>query len=98
MKNIFRSFILLLCATLLIMGGCGDSDSDDDGNNTMDGSTPSMLVDDNWGIVSAGGRHNLALKSDGSLWAWGTNYYGALGDGTTERKRSPKAARALPTP
>ena len=32
--------------------------------------------------VSAGGTHNLALKSDGTVWAWGTNNNGQAGDGT----------------
>ncbi|MCZ6473109.1 MAG: hypothetical protein O6934_06685, partial [SAR324 cluster bacterium] len=33
--------------------------------------------------------HTVALKSDGTLWAWGGNYYGQLGDGTTTRKSHP---------
>jgi alpha-tubulin suppressor-like RCC1 family protein len=33
--------------------------------------------------ISAGGNHSLALKSDGSVWAWGFNGNGRLGDGTT---------------
>ncbi len=33
--------------------------------------------------IAAGGNHNLALCSDGTLVAWGLNYYGQLGDGTT---------------
>jgi alpha-tubulin suppressor-like RCC1 family protein len=32
--------------------------------------------------ISAGGVHNLALKSDGTLWAWGENDFGELGNGT----------------
>jgi len=32
-----------------------------------------------WG----GARHSLILKSDGSVWDWGINLYGKLGDGTT---------------
>lgn len=32
--------------------------------------------------VAAGYRHSLAVKSDGSVWAWGSNSAGQLGDGT----------------
>ena len=31
--------------------------------------------------VAAGGRHGLALKSDGTVWSWGSNGAGQLGDG-----------------
>lgn len=39
--------------------------------------------------ISAGGWHTIALKSDGTLWAWGGNWYGQLGDGTTTDKWTP---------
>ncbi len=32
--------------------------------------------------IAAGLDHSLALKSDGTLWAWGYNGYGQLGQGT----------------
>jgi len=32
--------------------------------------------------VAAGYAHTLALKSDGSVWAWGDNLYGQVGYGT----------------
>jgi alpha-tubulin suppressor-like RCC1 family protein len=37
-----------------------------------------------WQVVAAGLYHSVVLKSDGSLWAWGDNSYGQLGDGTAE--------------
>lgn len=39
--------------------------------------------------VSAGSRHSLAIMKDGSLWAWGLNCNGQLGDGTTIDRSSP---------
>ena len=39
--------------------------------------------------VSAGDYHTLAIKTDGTLWAWGDNDYGQLGDGTNEGKNTP---------
>ena len=38
--------------------------------------------------VSGGNTHTLALKSDGTVWAWGSNYTGKLGDNTTVNWRS----------
>ncbi len=37
----------------------------------------------------AAAGHFLALKTDGTLWAWGYNYYGQLGDGTKTDKSMP---------
>ena len=37
--------------------------------------------------VTAGLDHSLALKSDGTVWAWGNNVVGQLGDGSTIRER-----------
>ena len=39
--------------------------------------------------IAVGTNHSLAIKDDGSLWAWGSNYYGQLGDGTTESRYTP---------
>jgi hypothetical protein len=38
--------------------------------------------------VAAGDYHTLAIKSDGTLWAWGDNSDGQLGDGTTTDRLS----------
>ncbi len=45
--------------------------------------------------VSAGGSHSLALRSDGTVWAWGDNTYGQLGDGTTQTRDVPVRVAGL---
>lgn len=37
--------------------------------------------DADWETFSTGSLHTLAIKENGSLWAWGSNYHGALGTG-----------------
>lgn len=39
--------------------------------------------------VSAGGYHTCAIMSDGTLWCWGRNDAGQLGDGTTTPRLFP---------
>ena len=34
-------------------------------------------------------KHTMAIRGDGSLWGWGDNSYGQLGDGTTVNRYSP---------
>jgi alpha-tubulin suppressor-like RCC1 family protein len=45
--------------------------------------------------VSAGALHSLALRSDGTVWAWGNNWFGQLGNGTTNGA-SPSAPVQVP--
>ena len=39
----------------------------------------------------------MAIKTDGTLWSWGYNNKGQLGDGTTINKSSPVQVGALTT-
>jgi len=39
--------------------------------------------------IAVGSNHTLALRSDGTLWAWGFNVSGQLGDGTTTNGLAP---------
>jgi len=41
--------------------------------------------------------HSLALKNDGTVWTWGDNAYGQLGDGTTTQSSTPVQASGLTT-
>jgi len=43
--------------------------------------------------ASNGDGHTLALRSDGTVWAWGVNYYGELGDGTSNLSSTPVAVK-----
>ena len=45
--------------------------------------------------VSAGVNYSLALRSDGTVWAFGGNYSGQLGDGTTVNRSSPEQVSGL---
>lgn len=47
--------------------------------NTLDGG----------GVVSLGAWHSAVIKADGSLWTWGWNNCGQLGNGTTENSSKP---------
>jgi alpha-tubulin suppressor-like RCC1 family protein len=42
---------------------------------------------ENCTLISSGYDCVLALKTDGTMWAWGENYYGQLGDGTSFNDR-----------
>lgn len=46
-------------------------------------------------IVAAGEDHAMSLKPDGTVWAWGYNYYGQLGDGTTTNRSTPVQVSGL---
>jgi len=39
--------------------------------------------------IAAGGFHSVALKSDGTVWTWGYNIFGQLGDNTTANSNVP---------
>jgi|GEM_PF-3534698 len=45
--------------------------------------------------VAAGGSHSLALKSDGTVWTWGANWSGQLGDGTYDDQWFPVQVSGL---
>jgi alpha-tubulin suppressor-like RCC1 family protein len=62
-------------------------------NNTDNRSTPvtTFAGGTNWKQVSGKFRisHTAAVKTDGTLWTWGTNSSGELGDNTTTRRSTP---------
>jgi alpha-tubulin suppressor-like RCC1 family protein len=68
------------------------------GNTTSVSSPTQIGALSTWSNVSAGqDKHCLAIKTDGTLWTWGRNYHGQLGQGTTTDRSSPVQVGALTT-
>jgi len=67
-----------------LFGGLGD-------NTLTNRSTPvtTFAGGTNWKQVSSGGYHTAAIKTDGTLWTWGYNARGELGDSTLVTKSTP---------
>lgn len=47
--------------------------------------------------IATGFNHTCALKSDATVWCWGDNSYGQLGDGTNTDRNTPVAVLGLPS-
>lgn len=60
-------------------------------NTTVNKSSPVQTVTfaKNWQQVSAGYSFTAAIKTDGTVWCWGQNLGGQVGDNTTVNKSSP---------
>ena len=71
-------------------GQLGDSDA-----VTPDTSVPVQVINSDSSAlagviaIAAGQQHSLAAKSDGTVWAWGRNDYGQLGNNSTTRSLLP---------
>jgi alpha-tubulin suppressor-like RCC1 family protein len=63
------------------------------GNGTLTDSHVPVQVSGLTGITSAtaatGAFHCMAVKNDNTVWAWGRNTYGNLGDGTVTHRSTP---------
>ena len=81
----YKSWSLLVVVFIftLMLVACSVVISDD----SSSASTTKNITDIT--AISAGGTHALALKNDGTVWAWGSNYSGQLGDGTTTDRYTP---------
>ncbi|MCL1864500.1 MAG: chromosome condensation regulator RCC1, partial [Spirochaetes bacterium] len=66
-----------------------------DGSTDQRNAPVQIGTDTDWKAVSAGNYHTVAIKTDGTdgtdgtLWTWGRNYYGQLGDGSTDQRNAP---------
>lgn len=61
---------------------------DDDGDT--DAVTRTItVIRSSWACISGGWSHSAGLKTDGSLWAWGLNSYGQVGNGNSAGMDAP---------
>ncbi|MDR0334395.1 MAG: hypothetical protein LBH69_00710, partial [Methanomassiliicoccaceae archaeon] len=73
-------FVITAFAAVL---NTADTADNDDGSNDVLGADTVMPM------IATGDLHSLVLKSDGTVWAWGYNYYGQVGGGTNDDRNTP---------
>ncbi len=68
------------------------------GDDWNDKWSPTQVgTDTDWKAVSARYRHVLAIKTDGTLYTWGDNEYGQLGNGDSGKYKQVKAPARIGT-
>jgi alpha-tubulin suppressor-like RCC1 family protein len=62
---------------------------DNSGASSKNTPVTTFLGGGDWKSVATGGTHITAIKTDGTLWTWGSNASGQLGDNTTTQRNTP---------
>ncbi|MBA4319103.1 MAG: chromosome condensation regulator RCC1 [Flavobacterium sp.] len=70
--------------TLWVWGNNKSGQLGDGGTTNINSPLQEISMSHSWTSVAAGNSHSLALKADGTLWSWGNNDYGQLGNGGLE--------------
>lgn len=83
----------LVGASLLFLLACGGGGGSTAGPATNPPVNPPVTTVQPQ--LVAGASSSLALKSDGTAWAWGYNAFGELGDGTGIQQRQPVQVKGL---
>jgi alpha-tubulin suppressor-like RCC1 family protein len=61
----------------------------DNSNTKQSSPVQTIAFGTNWKQVACGSKHTAAIKTDGTLWMWGNNAYGQLGDNSITHRSSP---------
>ena len=85
----FNTTAIKTDGTLWTWGNNSDGQLGDNTRSSRNSPVQTVSGGTNWKQVSAGGNHTAAVKTDGTLWTWGGNNNGQLGDNTTTNKSSP---------
>lgn len=75
--------------TLWAWGRNNDGQVGVDSNASIFTSPQQIGTDNDWLMISAGDEYSFAIKNNGTLWAWGNNTNGQLGDNSTEDRDTP---------
>ena len=77
--------------TVVMMTGCGAREE----QPSHVAAQWQHLTTTHQGVLAAGAVHSLALNADGTVWAWGDNPWGQLGDGTQRSRYNPAPVPGL---
>jgi len=75
--------------TLWTWGGNSDGQLGDNTNTQRLTPVTTFAGGTNWKQVAGGREHTAAIKTDGTLWTWGQNSTGQLGNNTTTTRSTP---------
>ena len=84
-----HSLALTADGKLFAWGNNGDGQLGDGGTSEERSSPVSISPELTFKAIAAGIDHSLALTADGTLYRWGANSLGQLGDGTYDQRNSP---------
>lgn len=75
--------------TLWIWGDAASGNLGDNSVTAKSSPVQTIASSNNWKQVALGNQNAAAIKTDGTLWTWGSNAFGKLGNGTTANTSSP---------
>jgi hypothetical protein len=74
-----------------VWGTCGDGESGDGTHSAVHLTPVRIAALQGITAIAAGFSHDLAMQSDGTVWAWGRGLEGQVGDGTAQERPTPIA-------
>ena len=87
--GLFHSSAIKTDGTLWTWGSNANGELGDNTSTNRSSPVQTVTGGTNWKQIACGYRYTAALKTDGTLWTWGSNANGRLGDGTITNRSSP---------
>ena len=90
------SFVALKTDGTIWSCGLNDKGQLGDGSTTNRSSPVQIGSGTDWAYITIGWQKlTWAIKTNGTLWGWGYNYYGSVGDGSTTNRSAPVQVGSL---